>query len=157
MPYFHVIAKATSEDKFSCLFSDLSSENLAKKFVKPYEKGEKFFSGNDIYSPADLRSIKIIKTERTDQVERDELNRKHREEIDEINRSSQHPVFISLGGGYEPEDIADAGEDVTHSLIKGPPGFKAGKFGAPSKAAGWIGGIIAAVAAAGIAKWLGWV
>lgn len=157
MPFFHVIGKASSEDKFSCLFSDLSSEDLTKKFVAPYEKGEKFFSGNDIYSPADLRSIKIIKTAQTDQVERDKINRKHLEEIDKINRSGQHAFFISTGGGYEPEDIAEAGEDVTHSLIKGPPGFKAGKFGAPLKAASWIGGIIATVVAAGIAKWLGWV
>ena len=157
MPYFHVVAKTTSGDKYSCLFLDLSQEDLMRKFVRPYENGKKFFSGNDIYSPADLISIKIIKTARTAQVERDEINRKHREKIDETNRSSQYAVFISLGGGYEPEDIAEAGEDVTHSFIKGPPGLKAGKFSAPLKAVGWIGGIVAAVAAAGIAKWLGWV
>lgn len=156
MTYFHIIAKVGSEDKFTCLFSDLSPDDLAEKFVKPYEKGQKFFSGNDIYSPADLRSIMIVKTVQTDQIERNEINRKHLNQINEINCISQHVVFISPGGGYEPEDIAEAGEDVTHSFIKGPPGFKAGASNAQLKAASWIGGIIAAVVAAGIAKWLNW-
>ncbi|NTU49728.1 MAG: hypothetical protein HGA87_02330 [Desulfobulbaceae bacterium] len=156
MPYHHVIAKLVSEDKFRCLFSDLSVLELRQNFVAPYEGGKSFFVGNDLISPLDLRSIQIVCTESPDQIERDEINRVSRERINEINRSSG--IFIvSIGGGYAPQDIAHAGEDVTHTFIKGPPGFKAGQLAHSVKVLKWIGGIIAAVIAAGIAKWLDWV
>ncbi len=29
---------------------------------------------------------------------------------------------MSIGRGYEPEDITEAGEDVTSTFINGPPG-----------------------------------
>ena len=157
MSYYHVIAKTTKNDKYFCLFADLSATELVTRLVKPYEKGTTFFSGSDLHAPTDLSSLKIVKTERPDQVERDDLNQKDRENIDEINRSSPHVTFISAGGGYDAEDIEEAGDDVTQSFIKGPPGFKANRFTPPLKVLGWIGGVAAAVIATGIAKWLGWV
>ncbi|MEN1943218.1 hypothetical protein WCE55_05060 [Luteimonas sp. MJ293] len=157
MTFYHVIAKTAAEDKFHCLFSDLSVVDLKKKFVRPYELGRTFFSGNDLFSPSDLRAVQIVRTPRPDQVERDEINRKDREHINKINRESPHVFFVSVGGGYSPEDIAQAGDDVTHSFIKGPPGFKSGKFMPSFKVLSWVGGIAAAVIAAGLAKWLGWV
>ncbi|WON75340.1 hypothetical protein [Nitrosospira sp. Is2] len=66
-------------------------------------------------------------------------------------------VFISPGSGYNAEDIAEAGEDMTHSFIKGPPGFKAGRFVFSAKIFSWITEVLAAVVGARIAKWLGWV
>lgn len=157
MPFHHGIAKTASDEKFRCLFADLSATELQERFTGPYERGKVFFSGNDLISPADLRSLQIIRTERPNQTERDEINRADRARIDEINNSSDHVFFVSFGGGYEPQDIAQAGEDVTHSIIKGPPGFKTSGTAVSVKALSWIGGIIAAVLAAGIAKWLGWV
>ncbi len=62
----------------------------------------------------------------------------------------------SLGGGYDPEDIAEAGEEVTHSFIKVLPGFKANRWSPSLKVVSWVGGIVAVVAAAGLVKWLGW-
>lgn len=157
MTYHHVIAKVGAQDKFRCLFSDLSSEALHERFIKPYEKGHSFFSGNDLISPADLRSIQIILTTRTDQIERDEINRKDREHIDELNRSSDGIFIASIGGGYAPQDIAEVGKDLTHELIKGPPGYKQSHWALSQNAIGWISGIVASVLAAGLVKWFGWL
>ena len=155
MPYHHVIAKTASSDEFRTLFSDLSAAVLQERFIAPYERGESFFSGKDLISPSDLRSVQIVRTQQPDQIERDEINRIDRAKIDEINSSSASVFFVSIGGGYEPQDIAQAGEDVTHTFIKGPPSFRAGRWAPSIKALGWIGGIIATVVAGGLAKWLG--
>ena len=157
MNFHHVIAKVGTDDKPRVLFADLSVDELNERFVGPYEKGRAFFSGNDLISPADLRSVQIIRTDRSSETERDEINRKDRESIDRLNDSSSSVFFVSLGGGYEPQDIAEVGVDLTHDLIKGPPGFKAGKWEPSKKALAWIGGIVATVVAAGVVKWLGWL
>lgn len=157
MTFHHVIAKVGAEDKFRILFSDLSTEALNKQFIKPYEKGRTFFAGNELISPNDLRSIQIIRTERPEEVERNEINRKDRESIDRLNDPSSGVFILSVGSGYEPQDIAEVGEDLTHSFIKGHPSFKAGQWGPSVKAFAWLGGIIATVTAAGIIKWLGWL
>jgi hypothetical protein len=152
MTYHHVIAKVGAEEQFRCLFSDLSTTTLKQKFIIPYDKGTSFFSGGDLISPNELRSLLIIRTKSKEEVERVELNRISRANIEEINRSS--PImFISVGSGYDPVDIAEAGEDVTHFFIKGPPGYKSGQW----TPIGWIASIVAAVVAAGVVKWLGWV
>jgi hypothetical protein len=157
MPYHHVIAKVGTEETFRVLFTDLTTEELCERFVKPYEKGNPFFSGNDLISPNDLRSIQIIRTERQNEVERDEINRKDREHIDRLNNSGSGVFLVSIGGGYEPQDIAESGEDLTHTFIKGHPGFKAGRWEPSMKVIAWVGGIVAAVVTAGIVKWLGWL
>ena len=157
MAFHHVIAKVGSEEKHRILFADLSGEALKERFIRPYEKGKPFFSGNDLISPNDLRSVQIIRTERTEEVERDEINRKDRESIDRLNDPSSGVFFLSVGGGYEPQDIAKVGEDLTHTFIKGHPGFKAGQWAPWVKSIAWFGGIIATVAAAGLVKWLGWL
>jgi hypothetical protein len=157
MPYHHVIAKIGAEEKFRVLFTDLTIEELGERFVKPYEKGNLFFSGNDLISPNDLRSVQIIRTERQNEVERGEINRKDRESIDRLNDSDSGVFFVSLGVGYEPQDIAEAGEDLTNAFIKGHPGFKAGRWESSIKVIAWVGGIVATVVAAGIIKSLGWL
>lgn len=157
MSHHHVIAKVGSESKLRVLFADLDATALSERFIKPYEKGTPFFSGNDLISPNDLRSVQIVRTERPDADERDELNRKDRESIDRLNDPSSGVFFLSVGGGYEPQDIAEAGVDVTHEFIKGHPGFKAGQWEPSMKVVAWVGGIIATVVAAGIVKWLGWL
>lgn len=157
MPFHHVIAKIGTEENFRCLFSDLSIADLHKRFVVPYEQGKSFFSGNDLIAPCDLRSLHIIRTQRLDQTERDEINRIERANIDEINRSNDGFYFFSVGGGYEPQDILQVGNDITHIVINGPPGFKAGRWVPSIKFLAWVGGIIATVFAAGLVKWFGWV
>lgn len=108
MSYHHVIAKVGTEEKSRELFTDLTVAELSERFVKPYEKGTSFFSGNNLISPNDLRSVQIIRTERKNEVERDEINRKDRERIDQLNNSSSSVFIVSVGRGYEPQDIAEA-------------------------------------------------
>ena len=157
MSYHHVIARVGADDKCRVLFTDLAVEELGERFVRPYEKGHPFFSGNDLISPNDLRSIRIIRTERKNELEREEINRKDRERIDRLNNSDSGIFFLSVGGGYEPQDIADAGEDLTHTFIKGHPGYKARRWEPSVNVLAWGGGIVASVIAAGIVKWLGWL
>lgn len=123
MAYFHVIAKLASKNEFVCLFKDLTLDDLRLKFLQPYTVGRDFMSGTDVVSSKDVISIKIIETLRNDETEREEINRRSRAQIDEINRSSDSVFFVSLGSGWEPEDIAEAGEDVTSIYIKGAPGY----------------------------------
>ncbi len=156
MAYHHVIAKVGQSDKFRVLFADLSLADLKDRFLAPYERGRSFFSGNDLVAPSDLRSVQVVRTERTEQEERERINNESLAQIDKINRESDGVVFISPGSGYDSEDIAEAGEDVTHSVIKGPPGFRAGKWSKPAKVLAWVAGIVAVVIAAGVIKWLGW-
>ena len=157
MSHYHVIAKLDSERELRVLFVDLDVATLNERFVKPYEKGIPFFSGNDLISPTTMRSLQIVRTERPDAVERDDINRKDRESIDRLNEPGSGVFFLSVGGGYEPQDIAEAGVDVTREFIKGHPGFKAGWWQPSMKVMAWVGGIFASVVAAGISKWLGWL
>lgn len=157
MLYHHVIAKVGADKRPRELFTDLSTDELQDRFVKPYEYGKAFFCGHDLISPDDLRFVQIVATKRKAETERDEINRRDLEKIDELNRSSDSGFIVSAGRGYEPEDISEAGEDMTHAFIKGHPGFKANRWGLSNKIAAWAAGIVAAVAAAGLIKWLGWV
>lgn len=156
MAYHHVIAKIGHHDKFRVLFADLSLPELEKRFIAPYERGVSFFSGNDLVAPIDFRSVRVIKTERTEQEEREHINKESCAQIDKMNRMSNGMLFISPGRGYDPEDIVEAGEEITHSIIKGPPGFRAGKWETSTKMLAWLAGIVAVVIAAGVIKWLGW-
>lgn len=75
--------------------------------------------------------------------------------IDEMNRTSGF-VIISPGEGYEPEDLAEAGPDVTRTYLRGGLGSSTGILGFPKSVMGWTLDIVAEAVAAGVAKWLGW-
>lgn len=61
-------------------------------------------------------------TGQNDQVKRDAFQERSFREIQEFNRQSGSVTLISVGRGYEPADILEAGEDVTGKYIPGPPG-----------------------------------
>ena len=69
-----------------------------------------------------IRHTTIILTFDPSKVELPKIQERSRAEIDEFNRSSRSLVLIDIGRGYAPEDITEAGEDVTSSFITGPPG-----------------------------------
>jgi len=54
-----------------------------------------------------------------------------------FNKSSPSVVLLGFAHGYDPQDIAEVGDDLTHDLIKGPPGSKAGWWGLSKKALAW--------------------
>ena len=87
---------------------------------------------------------------------REQVNRDSLADIAEMNRAGGL-FIISPGQGYEPDDIAEAGADVTRTFLRGGPGSSSGLLGLSKTAAGWLLGIVSSVLAAGLTKWLGWV
>jgi hypothetical protein len=153
--FYHVLG-AIGDRKTEVLFSDLTAKELRKQFVVPYKRGRTFFAGTSVVVPAELRRIRIIETPVKEAEARDRINRDSLADIAEMNRTSGL-VIISPGQGYEPDDIAEAGADVTRTFLRGGPGSPSGLLGLSKNAAGWLLGIVASVLAAGLAKWLGWV
>jgi hypothetical protein len=158
--FHHVLATLGSDKQVRVLFADLTGDELKQQFIKPYERGKSFFAGHDLISPHELRSIKIIRTRRPDEAEREELNRRDRERIEEFNAAGPGLVLIGGAAGHEPGDIAEVGEDITHTVIKGPPGFRANRWQPAVVALSGVWGIVAAVVSAvvgaGLVFWLNW-
>jgi hypothetical protein len=153
---FYQVLAAIDDRKTEMLFSDLTAKELDKEFVAPYKRGKTFFAGTSVVNPSELRKVRIIETPVREAEARDRINRDSFAEIAEINRTSGFTI-ISDGQGYEPEDVADAGVDVTRIFLRGGPGSSNSLLGLSKTAAGWLLTIVASVLAAGLAKWLGWV
>jgi hypothetical protein len=137
------------------LFSDLSLTELKKNFVRPFRRGTTFFAGTQLINPSELRAVRIIETSVPESEARQRINRESLARIDEINRTS-NIVFLSAGEGYEPEDLEQAGADVTHTYLAKGPGSLGSIWGFSRTVVAWSLGIVATVIAAGLAKWLGW-
>jgi len=153
--FYHVLG-AIGDRKIEVLFSDLTAMELHKQFVVPYRRGRTFFAGTSVVVPAELRKVRIIETPVDEAEARDRINRDSLADIVEMNRTSGL-LIISPGQGYEPEDIAEAGTDVTRTFLRSGPGSSNGLLGLSKSALGWLLTIVASVLAAGLAKALGWV
>ena len=127
MPYFHVVAELDdAPNKPVAIFIDLSRTELQNQFITPYERGTDLVSKNAIFPIQRLRKLHVIQTQERSEQELLEVQRKSREANDARNRDS--PVlFLSVGSGYEPEDIVEAGTDITQAVVNGPPGSKPGE------------------------------
>jgi len=153
--FYHVLG-AIGDRKTEVLFSDLTAKELRMQFVVPYIRGYSFFAGTSVVSPAELRKVRIIETPVKEAEARAQVNRDSLADIAEMNRTGGL-FIISPGQGYEPDDIAEIGADVTRTFLRGGPGSSNGLLGLSKNAAGWLLGIVGGVLAAGLAKWLGWV
>ena len=69
-----------------------------------------------------IKKVEIIRTAQTSEIELSTIQKRSRSEIDEFNSQSESVFLIGLGRGQDPEDIVEAGEDVTSKYIVGPPG-----------------------------------
>ncbi len=152
--FYHVLG-AVGDGKVKMLFSDLSAIELEKEFVTPYRRNKTFFSGSQIVNPSELRAVQIIETTMREDDARQRINQKSLAQIEEINRTSG-VMIISPGQGYEPEDLVEAGKDVTRTYLTGGPGSSTRIWGLSKTVVGWTLGIVAGVIATGLAKWLGW-
>jgi hypothetical protein len=152
--FYHVLA-AVGDRKVQMLFSDLSASELNKEFVTPYRCGKTFFAGPQIINPSELRAVRIIETSIRKAEARRRINHDSLAQIEEMNRTSGF-MIISPGQGYEPDDLEAAGVNVTRSYLTGGPGSSTGIWGFSRTVVGWTLGIVAAVMATGLAKWLGW-
>jgi hypothetical protein len=155
MEYFHVIAKLEGEQRFRTLFADLNVWDLKRHFVSPYDHGKSFFVGNELIDSNKIRHVQIIRTTEPEEAVRKEINRVDNQRIDAWNRESHGVFFVTVGAGHDPEDIAMGGGDVTKEFITGQPGHRA--WSMPGGWLGWVGGVVGAVLAAGVAKSFGWV
>jgi hypothetical protein len=66
--FHHVIVTLGETDK--CLFSDLSEKDLRKRFVRPYRRGRKILSGNEVIDVRAISKLHVIRTVRTSEEER---------------------------------------------------------------------------------------
>lgn len=152
--FYHVIG-AVGDRKVEMLFSDLTLKELISDFVTPYKRGETFFAGARVVAPSELRLVRIVETTVPEAGARGKINQDDLAHIAEINRTSGFTI-ISPGRGYEPDDLVEAGTDVTRIYLRGGPGSSVGLLGLSKQAIGWTLGIVAAVIATGAAKLLGW-
>ena len=123
MAYHHVLLTlADAPDKPRCVLLDLTEKQLQIQFVTPYEKGKDILCGSEIIRISNIKRIQIIRTGKTNEIERNDFRERISQENEEFNRQSNSSVIIGIGCGYEPEDITEAGEDVTTQYISGLPG-----------------------------------
>jgi hypothetical protein len=153
--FYHVLG-AIGDCKTEVLFSDLTAKELRKQFVVPYIRGCAFFAGTSVVFSSELRKVRIIETPMKEAEAREQINRDSLADIAEMNHTGDL-FIISPGQGYEPDDIAEAGADVTCTFLHGGPGSSNGMLGLSKNAAGCLLGIGGSVLAAGLVKWLGWV
>lgn len=157
MAFFHVLLTFQgAPNEARCVFMDLSERELTKQFVQPYRRGTTMLAGTEVIDTMDIHSTTIIKTERTNELERKDIQEASQRHLDEVNRQGGL-VFMGPPHGYDPEDIVEAGLDVTKTYITAPPGH--GKTSLLSAVINhpWISTIASGLVVAGIAKALGWV
>ena len=123
MAYYHVLIKTKDTPaNFRCLLSDLTRCELKKKFVKPYNLGRCILISTDTLDTKAIVSTRIVETDQTSEIELAKIQRRSQQEIADWNSQPDAPTLICLGRGYAPEDIEEAGKDVTDQFIHSPPG-----------------------------------
>jgi hypothetical protein len=156
--YYHVLVSFQDEPKtVRCLFADLSEKELRTRFVAPYRRGKDLLCGTEVVAVSRIRTVGIVRTADTSDIELKRIQEKSRKETEQLNRSSTSVVFLDLGRGYNLEDVSEASEDVTSTFILGPPGHGdrwtvlAAVLNNP-----WISGIGAGLILAALLWWFGW-
>ena len=157
MSYYQVILKLKNpESSFQHILVDASEEELLFKIVKPYRNGCNIFHDSTVIDCGDIEKINIVCTEDKNEKARDKLNDESFKRMDEITRNYDSLVIIGPGAGYDPEDIVEAGKDVTENYIKGPPGY--GKAGVLQEFIynPWVMTIGTGLIIAAIVAWMKW-
>jgi hypothetical protein len=101
--------------------------------------------------------VTLLRTSRASAAELKDIQEKSWNEVQDFNRTSPSVVLISPGHGYDREDIAEAGEDVTAVFISGPPGY-GGRWRVISAVMNhpWVSTIGTGLVVAALAYWFGW-
>lgn len=155
MAYFHVlISGVTTPDVYRCIFVDLSESKLKSLILRPYRSGSPLVANGRVYSQSELCGIKIVRTETTSSNALATASAGIDKQFQELSRHG-FPGAIGPFPSYGPDQIGEAGVDVTSQFITNSPG-EGGRW-KPVKAAfsnSWIIAIGGAVVATAIAKWL---
>jgi hypothetical protein len=129
MPYYHVLVIFTDSPKNPhCVLDDLSEQELKTKFIRLYKKGKDILCDKDVVRIGNIKSVQIIRTNKKSEDERSIIQEESFKRIQELNRQTDSIAIISLGYGYNPEDIVEAGEDVTSQYITEAPGHESSNF-----------------------------
>ena len=154
MSLYHVVINSAGNPHWEMLFSDLSKSELQKRFIKPYQHDRNFLVTSKIIKASELNAVRIIKTEDTEKEARARINKADLADIAEMNRDSEI-VIVSPGIGHKPEHLTEAGDDVTSDFLNSGPGSTSLFLGASKKAVAWTLGIVAAIIATALGKWIG--
>jgi class 3 adenylate cyclase len=120
---FHVLAaRRRKEERFECIFKDLTEAELRERFVVPYEQGQNLFSAGKIVRLQNIASIKIIATRKPIGEELQRLQEKTFQAVEESNRDGSGVLIFPPVCGEE--DIGSAGSDVTSEFVSGPLGTR---------------------------------
>ena len=120
MSYYHVLVTFTdSPENTQCVLDDLSEQELKTKFVRLYKKGKDILCDKDLVRIENIKSVQIISTNKKNEDELSIIQEESFKKIQELNRQSDSIAIISLGYGYNSEDIAYVGKDVTSQYIIG--------------------------------------
>jgi hypothetical protein len=139
------------------VLSDLSEEELRKKFMAPYKSGKNFLFGSEIVEASCINAVSIFETDRNSAVELKLIQDKSWKEMQDFNNADDSIFLLSLGRGYEMEDIVEAGRDVTAIYVSGPPGHQdSWSFASRVLNHPWISTIGAGLILGGLLFWLKW-
>lgn len=145
-PFFHVVAEFESRKGRVLVFSDLSDREVRTLFVRPYARGAKLLVNGEVVDLARIREVKVVRTEHSKSDELKILQERSRQDIDRINSDpNSGAIFISVGSGWEDDEIADVGADVTSEFLSEAPG--SGGWWKPIAEHPWVVGIGTAVIA----------
>jgi hypothetical protein len=123
MPFHHVLVELKSEPKkLRCILSDLSEDELAGKFLRPYRQKRDIVCDRETIRFSQIRKLHIVRTEHQNATERDVLRDQISKEIEKFNWQSDSVMLFNVSRGNAPEDILRIGEDVTAVIISGPLG-----------------------------------
>lgn len=121
-----LISHEKESDGLRQIFEDLDENELEKKFLLPYRKCKSLICGGEVIPVKHIRMIRIVRTDQCNKVERDKLLRDGEQQINKRNGESNGSFVISSPWSSYPDDILEAGEDVTEKYIVDGPGCEAG-------------------------------
>ena len=157
MAFFHVLLTFfDAPQEARCVLMDLSEHDLKKQFLQPYSRGTTMLAGSEVVDTMNIHSTTIIKTDRTNEEEREDIQESSRKHLDEMNRQGGL-FFLGSPHGYAPEDIVEAGVDVTKTYINTPPGHGRTSVLSAVLTHPWVSAIATGLVVAGLVKALGWV
>lgn len=158
MAFYHVLLTIVDNtDSFRCILSDLSEENLRKQFLQPYRRGNSILCGDEVVESLKIKRLKIIRTLEGSEPALKKLQEESFRRIQEFNRNSNGIAIISPGRGFNLEDVADIGEDVTTQYVSTAPGEgDAWKTVISFLNNGWVVGVGVGLIVAALLWWLGW-
>ena len=121
--YYHVVVVQADSKRKVVLFKDISKNEIKKKLIKPFGRGENLLIASTIYKVADIKKVQIIKTNDV----ADTLIKSHEDKFNKYrDQANNEPGSSVHFGPYfsRDSDIVKCGIDVTSDFITNAPSIK---------------------------------